>query len=103
MELIDYVELGFLSLVGILAGWFKSEHSKIITRMRDLEGNYTDLDKSLAVLTTQIDANKEHMDARFDNLDKKMDKLFDRFEQYDRDREEFFRNFDLIPKARNNG
>lgn len=67
-------------------------------RIEDLEKEVAIIDKRTAVIETKIASAKEHLDRRFDGLDKNFDKLFSRFEQYDRDREDFFKSFDLTPK-----
>lgn len=98
MELREYVELALLGLISLVGGWFKNEHSRIKKQIADLEKEWNQVNTRLAVIETTQMQNKEHLDQRFDVLDKKIDKLFDRFEQYDRDREDFFKNFDLTPK-----
>ena len=100
MDIVEWVEMAFIGLISLVIGWGKGEHSKLTKRILDIEKNYSEIDKSLAVMQSQMESNYAHIDKRLDDLDKKMDKLFDRFEKYDRDREDFFRTFDLSLKTK---
>ena len=99
-EISDWLEWGFIGLLTILSGWAKSEHGKLTKQLDELEDSSREYDKRIALLEAAITNHKEHIDQRFDSLDKKIDKLFDRFEKYDHDREEFFKTFELKPRER---
>lgn len=92
---LDIIVLGLFSIVG---GWMKGEHSQIKKRIENLEKNDSEINTKLAIIETKQESNQEHIDRRFDGIEKKFDALFDRFNQYDEDRANFFKEFDLKRK-----
>ena len=95
MELREWIEIAFLGLFSLVAGWFKGEHGRIKRQINDLEKDQSTTNTELAVIKANQTSNKEHLDIRLDSLDRKMDKIFERFEKYDKDRANFFQEFEL--------
>lgn len=102
MEIRDWLELAFIGLISVVAGWFKGEHSQIKKRIENLEKSDAAIDKKLAVIESKQESNKEHIDSRLDQIENKVDSykndfklLFERFNKYDEERANFFKEFEL--------
>lgn len=95
MDIKEWIELAFVGLITAVGAWFKGEHARIVDRMKKLEEESATSVTKLAVIESEQKSNKEHIDRRFDTLEEYLKNVNKRFDDYDTERTNFFKEFEL--------
>ena len=95
MEVREWVELALIGVIGIVGTWFKGEHARIKKQINDIEKDYSEINTRLTVMESQQKTTAEHLDAQFSVLNKRLDDLFRKFDDYEKGRAEFLEKFEF--------
>ncbi|NRA49790.1 MAG: hypothetical protein HRU12_11715 [Phaeodactylibacter sp.] len=94
MELRDWVETILVGVFGFISWWIKTEHSKIKTDIENLKNKKSDDSIRLSVIENDL----KHINEKLKAIESNFEKLFQKFDNYDEERAEFLKTFELIPK-----
>ncbi len=95
MDLREWVEIALIGLIGIFATWIKSEHSSMKKRLDEKDKDHASVATRLAVMEAQQKTDRHHIDLQFEVLNKRLDDLFKKFDEYERGRAEFLEKFEF--------
>jgi len=98
MELREWVEVALIGILGVVGAWFKGEHSRITKTINELEKDYSDVNTRLSIIEAQNKTQREHIDLQFEMLNKRLDQLFQKFDEYEKGRAEFLEKFEFVKR-----